>query len=191
MNAAVLVVTGLIGRAGDAAIAGYGIGSRLEYLLSPLTFGVGAALIAMVGTNKGARQFARARHVAWTGALMAGAVTCAIGLVVAVFPDLWLDLFTRDPAALEAGRLYFRIVGPTYGFFGLAMALNFAAMGAGDMIWPSAATAARFAVAAGGGLLALDVLGWGAPGIYGCVAAGILIYSLLLALSTTRVAWRR
>ena len=43
---------------------------------------------------------------------MAGAVTCAIGLVVAIFPDLWLALFTRDPAALEAGRLYFRIVGP-------------------------------------------------------------------------------
>ena len=191
MNAAVLIVTGLIGRAGDAAIAGYGIGSRLEYLLSPLTFGVGAALIAMVGTNKGARQFARARKVAWMGALMAGAVTCAIGLVVAIFPDLWLGLFTRDPTALEAGRLYFRIVGPTYGFFGLAMALNFAAMGAGDMIWPSVATAARFAVAPGGGLIALDVLGWGAPGIYGCVAAGILIYSLLLAFSTTRVAWRR
>ena len=104
---------------------------------------------------------------------MAGAVTCAIGVVVAIFPDLWLTLFSRDPAALDAGRLYFRIVGPTYGFFGLAMALNFAAMGAGDIIWPSAATAARFTVAAGGGLIALDVLGWGAPGIYGCVAAGI------------------
>jgi len=64
INAAVLVVTGLIGRAGDAAIAGYGVGSRLEYLLSPLTFGIGAALIAMVGTNKGARQFGRARRAA-------------------------------------------------------------------------------------------------------------------------------
>ena len=122
---------------------------------------------------------------------MIGPVTSAIGLTVALWPDLWLKLFTDDPAALEAGRLYFRIVGPTYGFFGLAMALNFAAMGAGDMIWPSAATAARFAVAAGGGLITLDMVGWGAPGIYGCVAAGILIYSLLLAVSTTRPAWRK
>jgi putative MATE family efflux protein len=191
MNGAVLIVTGLIGRAGDAAIAGYGVGSRLEYLLSPLTFGVGAALIAMVGTNKGARQFDRALRAAWAGAFVAGGFTAAIGLVVAIWPDLWLDLFTKDSGALAAGRLYFRIVGPTYGFFGLAMALNFAAMGAGDMIWPSAATFARFAVAAGGGLIALDVLGWGAPGIYGCVAAGILVYSLLLAVSTTRRAWRQ
>ncbi|MFX5801521.1 MATE family efflux transporter, partial [Acinetobacter baumannii] len=81
------------------------------------TFGIGAALTAMVGTNKGARQFARARRAAWTGALIAGAVTMTIGLIVALFPDLWLRLFTEDPAALEAGRLYFRIVGPTYGLF--------------------------------------------------------------------------
>ncbi len=189
INAAVLVVTGLIGRAGDAAIAGYGVGSRLEYLLSPLTFGIGAALTAMVGTNKGARQLGRARQAAWSGALMAGAVTLAIGLVVALWPDLWLRLFTDDPAALAAGRLYFGIVGPTYGLFGLAMALNFAAMGAGDMVWPTLATAARFAIAAGGGLLALDLLGWSAPGLYACVAAGMVAYSLLLALSTTRRAW--
>ena len=82
---------------------------------------------------------------------MAGAVTAAIGLTVALWPDLWLKLFTDDPAALEAGRLYFRIVGPTYGFFGLAMALNFAAMGAGDMIWPTVATVSRFVIAAGVG----------------------------------------
>jgi putative MATE family efflux protein len=189
INAAVLVVIGLIGRAGDAAIAGYGVGSRLEYLLSPLTFGIGAALTAMVGTNKGARQFARARRAAWAGALIAGAVTMAIGLTVALFPDLWLRMFTDDPAALEAGRLYFRIVGPTYGLFGLAMALNFAAMGAGDMIWPTLATATRIVVVIGGGLLALDVWGWAAPGLYACVAAGVVAYALLLAVSTTRRAW--
>ncbi len=189
INAAVLVVTGLIGRAGDGAIAGYGVGSRLEYLLSPLTFGIGAALTAMVGTNKGARQYKRARRVAWTGALMAGAVTSAIGLTVALWPDLWLRQFTDDPAAFEAGRLYFRIVGPTYGLFGLAMALNFAAMGAGDMVWPTAATTARIVVVIGGGLLALDVLGWSAPGLFACVAAGVVAYAVLLALSTTRRAW--
>jgi putative MATE family efflux protein len=189
INAAVLVVTGLIARAGDAAIAGYGVGSRLEYLLSPLTFGIGAALTALVGTNKGARQFARARRAAWLGASIAGLVTLLIGLVVALWPDLWLRLFTDDPGALAAGRLYFRIVGPTYGLFGLAMALNFAAMGAGDMIWPTVATLSRFAIVVCGGLIGLDLLGWTASGLYACVAAGIVTYCLLLAVSTTRRAW--
>src|SRR6478752_4255623 len=97
-NGTVLLVTGLIGRAGDAAIAGYGIGSRLEYMLVPISFGIGAALTALVGTNIGARQYARAQRLAWIGALMAGGIAAAIGIVVAIEPDLWLGLFTSDPA---------------------------------------------------------------------------------------------
>ena len=62
-------------------------------------------------------------------------------------------------------------------------------MGAGDMIWPTLATATRIAVVIGGGLFALDVLGWAAPGLYACVAAGVVAYAVLLSFSTTRRAW--
>ena len=188
-NGTVLLVTGLIGRAGDAAIAGYGIGSRLEYMLVPISFGIGATLTALVGTNIGARQFARARTVAWSGALMAGAIAATIGLVVAIWPDLWLGLFTRDAGALAAGRTYLSIVGLAYGFFGLAMALYFASQGTGEMVWPVVANLARIVVAAGGSLLALDVLGWGTTGLFFFVAMGIVSFSAILAFSTTRPAW--
>src|SRR5918995_1337526 len=76
-NGTVLVVTGLIGREGDGAIAGYGIGSRLEYMLIPISFGIGATLTALVGTNIGARQYARAQRLAWSGAAMAGRIAAA------------------------------------------------------------------------------------------------------------------
>jgi len=66
------------------------------------------------------------------GALMAGGIAAAIGIVVAIWPDLWLGLFTADPGALASGRTYLSIVGPVYGFFGLAMALYFASQGTGD-----------------------------------------------------------
>ena len=188
-NGTVLIVTGLIGRQGDAAIAGYGIGSRLEYMLIPISFGVGAALTALVGTNIGARQHARARRLAWTGALMAGAVATAIGAVVAIWPDLWLGLFTTDAGALASGRHYLGIVGPVYGFFGVAMALYFASQGTGEMLWPVGANLTRITIAAGGSLLALDILGWGVSGLYACVAAGIVAFCLVLAFSTTRRAW--
>ncbi len=188
-NGTVLIVTGLIGRQGDAAIAGYGIGSRLEYMLIPIAFGVGATLTALVGTNIGARQYARAQRMAWTGAFMAGGVAALIGLVVALWPDLWLGLFTRDPGALASGRHYLSIVGPVYGFFGVAMALYFASQGTGEMIWPMFANFTRITIAAGGSLLALDIFGWGVSGLYACVAAGIVAFSLVLAFSTTRRAW--
>ncbi|HTR86351.1 MAG TPA: MATE family efflux transporter [Reyranella sp.] len=189
-NGTVLAVTGLVGRAGDAAIAGYGIGSRLEYMLVPISFGIGAALTTLVGTNIGARQYARARAVAWAGALMAGAIAAAIGLVVAIWPDLWLGLFTHHPDALASGRTYLSTVGPVYGFFGLAMALYFASQGTGEMVWPVAANLTRIAIAVLGSLLALDVLHWGTRGLFGFVAAGIVAFGCMLAFSTTRPAWR-
>jgi putative MATE family efflux protein len=189
-NGTVLIVTGLIGRAGDAAIAGYGIGSRLEYMMVPISFGIGAALTALVGTNMGARQHARALKVAWAGALMSAAITTAIGVTVAIAPDIWLGLFTRDPGALLSGRTYLHIVGPVYGFFGLAMALYFASQGTGEMVWPITANLARIVVAVSGSLLALDVLGWGTKGLFSFVALGIVTFAALLAFSTTRPAWR-
>jgi putative MATE family efflux protein len=189
-NGTVLLVTGLVGRAGDAAIAGYGIGSRLEYMLVPISFGIGAALTALVGTNIGARQYARAQRLAWIGALMAGGIAAAIGLVVAIAPDLWLGLFTDHPGALASGRTYLHIVGPVYGFFGLAMALYFASQGTGEMVWPVVANLCRILIAVCGSLLALDVLGWGLPGLFVFVALGIVSFSAMLAFSTTRPAWR-
>ena len=188
-NGTVLIVTGLIGRAGDAAIAGYGIGSRLEFMLVPISFGIGGALTALVGTNIGARQFARARRLAWTGALMSGGIAAAIGLVVALAPDLWLGLFTTDAGALASGRIYLGVVGPVYGFFGLAMALYFASQGTGEMVWPVIANLFRIVIAGAGALLALDVLGWGLPGLFAFVALGIVSFAGVLAFSTTRPAW--
>ncbi len=189
-NGMVLLVTGLIGRAGDAAIAGYGIGSRLEYMLVPISFGIGAALTALVGINIGAKQYVRARRLAWSGALMAGGVAATIGVIVAIWPDIWLGLFTSDPGAPAAGRTYLSIVGPVFGFFGLAMALYFASQGTGEMIWPVIANLSRIVIVGAGSLFALDVLGWGVQGLFVFVALGIVSFAGMLAFSTTRPAWR-
>src|SRR5438445_10054116 len=121
-NLTVVLLTALVGSFGTFALAGYGMGARLEYLQIPLVFGFGSALVTMVGTNVGAGLDARARRVAWTGAVMAAAVTEAIGLGAALFPHAWLTMFSTEPEVLSAGTTYLRIVGPTYGFFGLGLA---------------------------------------------------------------------
>jgi putative MATE family efflux protein len=155
-NLTIGITTGLVGNYGTAAIAGYGTGARLEYLLVPLVFGFGAPLVAMVGTCMGAGQRERALHATWAGAGLAFAMTEAIGLLAALFPHAWLSLFNTDPAVLEAGSRYLRVVGPTYGFFGLGLVLYFASQGAGRMLWPVAGSVLRLAIAAGGGWLALQ-----------------------------------
>jgi len=66
-NLSVAAATGLAGLIGPAAVAGYGTGARLEYLLVPMVFGLGAPVAAMVGTSIGAGNRHRALTVAWTG----------------------------------------------------------------------------------------------------------------------------
>ena len=68
----VALTTALVGAAaGPDAVAGYGTGSRLEYLLIPLVFGLGAPLVALVGTNIGAGQQQRALRAALLGGAVA------------------------------------------------------------------------------------------------------------------------
>jgi putative MATE family efflux protein len=187
-NLTIAIATGMVGHFGPAAIAGYGIGSRLEYLLVPIVFGFGGPLVAMVGTNIGAGQRKRALQVAWIGAAMAAVITEAIGLAAAAFPGLWLALFDTDPAMLEAGTRYLHAVGPTYGLFGLALALYFASQGAGRLLWPFIANFLRLLVAVLGGWLALRWSG-DITFLFLALAAALAVYGLVSALAVAVGAW--
>lgn len=189
-NLTIAVGTGLVGNFGSAAIAGYGTGARIEYLLVPLVFGLGAPLVAMVGTCIGAGRRERAVRAAWTGAAIAAAMTEAIGLAAAFFPYAWLGLFDTDPAMLEAGALYLRWVGPSYGFFGLALLLYFASQGAGRLFWPIVGNLVRLAIAACGGWLALR-LGAGLAAVFAIQALALVAYGLINATAVARGAWFR
>jgi len=189
-NLTVVFITGLVGPFGTPALAGYGMGARLEYLQIPLVFGMGSALVAMVGTNVGAGQIARAERVAWTGAGIAAGATASIGLLAALFPRLWLGLFTADPQAQAVGVAYLHIVGPFYGFFGLGLALYFASQGAGRLGWPLTAGFLRLAVAAAGGWLAGYWFGRGLPGIFAAMSAALIVFGLTVAAAVKAGAWR-
>jgi MATE family, multidrug efflux pump len=189
-NLTVVLMTGLVGPFGTPALAGYGMGARLEYLQIPLVFGMGSALVAMVGTNVGAGQTARAERIAWTGAGLAAAVTGSIGLAAAAVPHAWLGLFTPDPHVQAVGATYLRIVGPAYGFFGLGLALYFASQGAGRLTWPLAAGFARLTVAAAGGWLGGYAFGWGLPGIFAAMALALVVFAATTAAAVRLGAWR-
>jgi len=188
-NLNVAVLTSLVGPFGIFALAGYGLGARLEYLQIPLVFGFGAALVTMVGTNIGAGYLARARRVAWVGAGLAAAVTGSIGLLGAVFPHLWLGLFSTHPEVLSVGTTYLQLVGPAYGCFGLGLALYFASQGAGRLLWPLVAGVVRLVVAAGGGWIASRWFGGGLPAVFTAIAVAFVIYAAIVAAAIRAGAW--
>ncbi|MGB6538643.1 MAG: MATE family efflux transporter [Xanthobacteraceae bacterium] len=187
-NATIAFTTGLVGGFGAAAIAGYGTGSRLEYLLIPLVFGLGGPLVAIVGTNIGAQRRDRALRAAWIGAAIAAGLCETIGVAAALAPRAWLSLFDSDPAMIDAGSHYLHTVGPAYGLFGLGMALYFAAQGAGRLLWPLVANLARLIIAAGGGYLALRWTG-SLTGVFVALASALVAFGLINAAAVAAGAW--
>ena len=185
----VVFVTGFIGRYGTEALAGYGLVARLELILVPIAFGVGAALTAAVGANVGAGQFTRARRIAWTGSAVTLVLTGAIGITAALIPSLWLDLFTESAGAYRIGALYLGIAAPFYGLFGAGQALYFASQGTGRMLWPVAATGVRFFVVVSLSVLAVSY-GWDVSAIFWAVAAGLAIMGIGQALTLFSPGWR-
>ena len=187
-NLTVALITTIIGRAGAQAIAGYGIGSRLEYLLIPLAFSIGAPLVAMVGTCIGAGDRTRALRAAWIGAALVGMTAELIGVTAALHPTAWMTIFTADAAVMEHGARYLRIVGPFYGFFGAGMALYFASQGAGRLAWPLAAGITRLTIAGLGGWMAFSLtqdVGW----VFGAVGFALGVFGAMVAAAVALGSW--
>ena len=187
-NLAIGIATALAGQFGPGAVAGYGTAARLEYLLVPMVFGLGAPLVAMVGTCIGAGQRERALHATWAGAALAFVITGSIGVAAALFPRPWLMLFGSDPAMLESGATYLRVVGPFYGFFGVGLVLYFASQGAGRLLWPVLGNIARLAVASICGWLAWR---WGGGLVHVFIAQGaaLVVYGVFIASAIAGGAW--
>jgi putative MATE family efflux protein len=188
-NVVIATATALVATvAGPNGVAGFGTGARLEYLLIPIVFGLGAPLVALVGTNIGAGQRQRALRIALIGGAIAFALTEAVGVAAAIYPRGWIGLFSSDPQVLDAGSTYLRIVGPFYGFFGLGLALYFASQGAGRLLWPLAGGFFRLLIAAVGGWLVLYLTG-SLVALFIALALGLVVYGLTILVATTAGAW--
>jgi Na+-driven multidrug efflux pump len=185
-----VILTGFVARFGTAALAGFGVGARLELLQVPIVFAIAQALVVMVGTNVGAGQGARAKRIAWTGMGASMLVCLVIGWSVAIYPPLWVHIFSDDPAVIGIGSLYMRIVAPLYPLFGGGLALYFASQGAGQMLMPLLANAARLVLVVAGGALVMHRDGplWA---LFAVVALGLTVYGSLTGYVVYRARWTR
>ena len=184
----IIIFTKILAGFGTVELAGYGMGSRLEFMLVPIAFAFGTASIPMVGMAMGAGLVARARHVAWIAAASAGAVVGLIGLIVTINPGLWVSLFTSDPGVTAAAYSYFHWAGPGFGFFGAGVCLYFSSQGAAKVGGPVLAGTIRLVlVALGGWWLAAS----GAPAwtLFALVGAAMAVFGLSTALSIYMTRW--
>lgn len=174
-NATVLVLTGFVAPFGEAATAGYGAAGRLEYLLIPVVFGIGSAVVPLGAGRAGrVRQFTRA------GAMLGMGVCAVVGLTVAIAPQLWMGLFTTDVSVQSIGESYLRRVGPAFPCLGLGLALYFAAQGRGRMVPPLLATSTRLLISSLGGALVIRAVGGSLDSLFHVMSAGLAAYALIM-----------
>ena len=186
----ILIFTKILAGFGTVTLAGYGMGSRLEFLLIPIAFAYGVASVPMVGMAMGAGLVVRARRVAWTAGAAAGLTVGLVGLIVAIKPALWVSLFTSDPGVTAAAYSYFAWAGPGFGFFGTGVCLYFSSQGAAKVGGPVLAGTIR--------LLLVGVGGWwlasiGAPAwtLFALVGAAMVVFGLSTAASIWLTRWSK
>ncbi|MFZ3322023.1 MAG: MATE family efflux transporter [Usitatibacter sp.] len=189
-NLTVVMTTAFVGPFGRDAIAGYGLASRLDYLLIPIMFAIGTASVTIVGTSIGAGRHARAKRAAWTGAMISGAIAGSIGLAAATFPGAWIGIFSHEPEVVRVGSEYLVRVAPFYAFIGVGMALYFASQGAGRIAWPFAAGVGRLATVLIVGGYCVNAGGGSLTGLFWIVAASQVVFGASNAFAmATGLSW--
>jgi Na+-driven multidrug efflux pump len=145
------IFTHMLAGFGTEILAGFGIGARLEYLLTSVSFSFGIASVPMIGMAVGALRIARARRIAWTAGTVSFVSVGAIGSLIAIFPDIWVNIFTEDAGVIAASRQYLATAAPMYAFIGLASAMYFSSQGAAKVLGPVLAQTARLVFISVGG----------------------------------------
>jgi putative MATE family efflux protein len=182
------IFTHMLAGFGTEILAGYGIGARLEFLLTSVSFAVGIASVPMIGMAVGADKIARARRIAWTAGMVSFAAVGAIATLIAIFPDIWVNIFTGDAGVRAASRQYLATAAPMYAFIGLASSMYFSSQGAAKVVGPVLAQTARLIFIGTGGWW-LSTHNATAQNFFALAAASMGVLGLLSCLSVILTRW--
>jgi putative MATE family efflux protein len=182
------IFTHMLAGFGTEILAGYGIGARLEFLLTSVSFAIGIASVPMIGMAVGAGLIARARKIAWTAGSVAFVAVGAIATLVALFPDIWVNIFTSDASVRAASHQYLSTAAPMYAFIGLASSMYFSSQGAAKVIGPVLAQTAR--------LVFIGIGGWwlskhdaSAQNFFALAATSMVLLGVLSCSSVILTRW--
>ena len=186
-NAGLMVLTAVVARLGTSDLAAYGLGTRLDFVLMSLAYGVAAGVLTLVGLATGASRPDRVRAFVGRGIAIAVALLAVPGIVVFVRPSLWMGTFTDDAGIRAIGAQYFRIVGPTYPLLGASMIVSFAFQGLGRATLPLLVMVVRVAAVLAAAIVCTSVFGLGERAVFTCIAAGNVAGAVVLLAFLARV----
>ncbi|HSD10792.1 MAG TPA: MATE family efflux transporter [Candidatus Binatia bacterium] len=181
-----LLLTAIVARYGTPEIAAFGLGTRLDFLILTLAFGVGSAVLTLVGLAAGAGDLRRVGSLVSRAVALVAVMLSLLSTLLIWKPAIWLAIFTREPTILAIGGTYLRVLAPSYPFLGVSMACSFTFQGLGRAVFPLVLVTARTAivVTAATCLAALGAPAWSIFLVMaaGNVASSVVLYGRLRAL---------
>jgi putative MATE family efflux protein len=135
------VIYAVIRSFGAEAQAGFGIGGRIMQAGFMPAVALSFAVAAVAGQNYGGRQFPRVKETFIEGAKLNVIFMLAFTLLCHVAPAAMMRLFSKDPAVVDVGADYLRIISYNYVAFGLIVVASGIFQGLGNT-WPSLAASA-------------------------------------------------
>jgi putative MATE family efflux protein len=121
---------------GSEVVAGYTIAMRIIGFTILPSWGISNAASTLVGQNLGAKKPERAERAVWVTGWVNMILLSVIGLILVLFPDIFIRVFIHDENVIKSGVLGLRIVSIGFVAYGLGMVLVNSFNGAGDTSTP-------------------------------------------------------
>ena len=171
----------LVGLLGTVPLAGHQIALMLAALTYMVPLGVSAAAAVLVGHAVGRADPEGARREAGAALACGAGFMAMTAFVLTSLPTLLARAFTADPAILAAAAALIPLAGVFQVFDGIQGVSGGILRGAGDTQVPMWSNLAGYALVGLplGAWLAFG-LGWGAPGIWWGLVAGLAALAALL-----------
>ena len=117
------IILTYMGISGEYAVAGYGVGTRIEQVVLLPILGINTAIISIISQNFGGKNFSRVKETYFTSIKYSFLIMIISGLILFILSDLIMSLFSSDSAVINFGSTYLRICAfilPAYPIFFLS-----------------------------------------------------------------------
>lgn len=177
---------------GSAAVAGYTIAVRLLIFTILPSWGFSNSAATLVGQNLGAGQPQRAEDAVYRTASLNTIYMTGVFILFVFFPQVFIGLFTRDPAVFETATACLRTFGLAYISYAWGMVLTQAFNGAGDTITPTLINLLSFWVVQIPVAYILAIhYSLGPRGAFWAVPIADLVFTITALILFRRGSWKR
>jgi putative MATE family efflux protein len=186
-----VILIGIVAAFGTAAVAAYGIGTRITMLLLMPGFAFAVSAAILVGRNLGAGKSGRAERSAWITAFIYLGVLAGLVVALTAVPKFWVGIFDDTDSVKNLGALFVYIVAPSFLFLPFGMVLGRSMSGAGVSFPPMVVTVSvLLAVRIPLAFILSGIMGLGAVGVFWAVAIPTAMEGVIMTLLFRTGIWK-